>query len=113
MKNQVIKPEELSQYLFVMPNKVLVTEVTFLNGLKSKIVTGIPPGINWNEIYQGVKMSLSTQKNVASMESTLFEKEEGVLEASTFYSKIDYNQSNRLTGIYASEFFTKIGYTTH
>ncbi|MEC4003972.1 hypothetical protein OX283_004835 [Flavobacterium sp. SUN052] len=99
----------LESAIFEMPNKVLVTTITYQNGLTSKMITGIPRGINSMEIEMSLKNSLSTQKNVLASQSTLFVKGDNGLEVFYESAKVEYNNENRLHPISCEAFFTSFG----
>lgn len=92
---KTVNEVNLESQIFEMPNKVLVTEITYNNGLLSRMVTGIPKGINTFEIELALKNSLSSQMNVLASQSTLFVKGENGLEKEFECERVFYNIENR------------------
>lgn len=86
---------ELINDLFVMPNKLLVTEITYLNGTVSKMVTGIPKGVNYEEMNLSINNTLKLHNNIKSSKSTLLIKENEKLEVFCEYSEIQYTNEPR------------------
>ena len=107
MENLINTTENLES-AFLMPTKILVTVITFQNGLQSKMITGIPKGVNFEEIQMSLKDSLSTQKNIASSQSTLVMKDNDTLKEVIIYDTVKYSDSNRLKAL-CPEFNTSFG----
>jgi hypothetical protein len=107
--NQLEKHSYLESEIFETPNKLLVTSITYNNGLVSKMFTGIPKGIDPIEIENSLKDSLSTQKNVSSSQSSLYVKGKKGLEMFSQSAKVEYNSENRLLPSGCHLFLTNFG----
>lgn len=70
------------------PTSVLVTEICYQNGEKSKMITAIPKGITVINIEKGINESLRRQTNVVSFKSQYFTK-----ETSGFSLSLDFNET--------------------
>lgn len=98
--------------MFASPNKFLVTEIEYLNGEKSKMVTAAPIGIGIFNVENGINVCLRRQPNIQSFSSVLVEKDGEEVESTIFFGKVVLNENNRLPKLDDIEqYSTAIGVT--